>query len=593
MSSIEVGALRIDPRKNPAVLDTASWNPEEVYGEVKRAPEGFFKTLAALDPVRPRIAGDGAFECEQLRVYPGSYVYRHGSRWCLAESVGDGRRVLLELAPAGKNAGDLVSDTPFSRSVGDGSTVVRLHPTDMDTLARYLRHIDPEKGPRALGGIPRMGIGVRHSVYIWPGAIDAMQRGAFSANLIQNSVRELHMLKTLTEGRPSRENYLFSFGRIQEGHSGSTFEGLWVAGVLQAVASEAVPRYGADADHIQVKRGSDGLERAKEYLDASRYYSFYTLDVSDVLNYRATWEFSIAESERMLHEAIPDRGARDDLLAYHGRARWFFGQSYSADEATIGRFVGKYWSALNNVEELVRYLQSLRDGVPFDLEISIDETPAEVATFDAITSESELLFLMLEISRRGMPVTHLAPNFGIEKGTDYRGPDGLPGLEKRVHRLYLLASELGFFLDCHSGDDLSQATRRTVGRATAGRVHFKVSPSLQVLFAETVHHMYPQMFEWWWNDTFAWVKQEAEAGSTFAIDCLRECERSADPRPHPNHSLFEHYNFATVGRRSPDGAFENRERFYDLPSEFNREIGRRVSDRLCALAADVFDHPPR
>jgi hypothetical protein len=44
---------------------------------------------------------------------------------------------------------------------------------------------------------------------------------------------------------------------------------------------------GADADHIQVKRGPDGLARAKHYLTAARYYSFYTLDVADMVDYEA------------------------------------------------------------------------------------------------------------------------------------------------------------------------------------------------------------------------------------------------------------------------------------------------------------------
>ncbi len=589
MSEIRIGALEVDPQKNPAVLDTGSWRVEDVQAVVRTTPEKFFQTLSNLDPVRPHSGGLGPFTEERLRVFPGSYAHCRGSRWFLAETPADGQRVLLEISEHSEKQS--LSESAYARVLAAG-LVVRVHPTDADTLHRYFQRVNPEKGPRALGAVPRLGVGVRHSVFMWPGALEAMQRGSFSANLIQNSVRELHMLKTLSEGQPSRENYLFSFGRIQEGHTGSTFEGLWVAGALAALSSDLVPRYGADADHIQVKRGSDGLDRAKQYLDASRYYSFYTLDISDVLNYRATWEFSNAACSQFLEEAIPDRGLRSDILAYHGKQRWLSGQTYCLDESEVGRLVGKYWTALDSVEQLVAYLHSIRGNEPFDLEISIDETPAEIATFDAITGEAELLFLMLEISRRGIPVTHLAPNFGIEKGTDYRGPDGLDGLAQRIRRLYVLASEHGFFLDCHSGDDLSRDTRLTVGRSTAGRVHFKVSPSLQVLFAQTLYDMYPQTFEWWWNDTLNWVRREAETGSSFAIDCLREFERSANAHPHPNHALFEHYNFATVGRRGADGSFENRARFYDFPAEFARELTRRVAARLHSVAEDVFDHPP-
>jgi len=68
------------------------------------------------------------------------------------------------------------------------------------------------------------------------------------------------------------------------------------------------------------------------------------------------------------------------------------------------------------------------------------------------------MFLMLELQRRGIPVTHIAPNFGVEKGLDYRGRDGLVGLEKRIRGLCDISRQFGLMLDCHSGDDLKSAT---------------------------------------------------------------------------------------------------------------------------------------
>ena len=588
MSTTKIGKLQIDPATNPAVLDTGSW---DFAGASAPFADLSVEQLSTLERIgnNPEVVRQSFVDLdERVRVYPGSYARADGAHWFLAENKADGQRVLLELGGGDSTQERLGAEGPVEHRIG--SYNVRVYPTDADTLNRYLQQVNPEQGPRALGGVPRLGIGVRHSTFMWPGVWRAMHHGSFSANAIQNSVRELHRLETLTSGAPSGENYQFSFGTISAGHTGSTFEGLWTYGVLSALSDPTTPRYGADADHIQVKRGKDGLERAKQYLDAARYYSFYTLDVSDVLNYAAAWEFSSSEATRLFEEAVPSKGLRRDIMAYHGKSRWFFGQTYRLDEAQIGRLMGKYWHALDEIEQLVAYLVSIREGVPFDLELSIDETPPEIPTFDAITTEAELLFLMLEIKRREIPVTHLAPNFGIEKNTDYRGPDGLPGLEHRFRRLCLLASELGFFLDCHSGDDLIRDTRLAIGRATSGRIHFKVSPSLQVWFGETLHDMYPDKFEWWWNDTIKWVRSEAERGSTFAIDCLRDFERSDNPHPHPGHELFVHYNFATVGRRGADGSFENRHRFYDLPDEFTREFTRRMAKRLISIAGEVFQH---
>ncbi len=71
-----------------------------------------------------------------------------------------------------------------------------------------------------------------------------MTKYDFAANGIQNSLRELNLLDDVLAGKPPHTNYLFSFGSIDEGHTGSTFEGLWVAGVLSALKSETLPEYG-------------------------------------------------------------------------------------------------------------------------------------------------------------------------------------------------------------------------------------------------------------------------------------------------------------------------------------------------------------
>ena len=298
-------------------------------------------------------------------------------------------------------------------------------------IDRFLRRIAPDKGPRALGPAPRLGIGTRMTTAVWPAIWEAMAQGGFAANAIQNSVRELNFLETLLEGRPAEKNIAFGFGTIETGYTGSSYEGLWVAGVLDALKHGAPPRYGADADHIQVKRGADGLARAKRLLDATRYYSFYTLDVSDVLDYGAL-SASAAAGTATLESRIPDAAQRNDLLAYHRQSRRVSGFDYQPDDAALGRLVGKYEAALDAVAKLYEYICGFKEGIPFDLELSIDEHPNDVPTFDCLTSETELIFVLLEAQRRGIPLTHVAPNFGVEKGTDYRGADGLAGFEARA-----------------------------------------------------------------------------------------------------------------------------------------------------------------
>ena len=91
-----------------------------------------------------------------------------------------------------------------------------------------------------MGGVPRLGIGCRMTTAVWPAAFQAMQRFGFAANPIQNSVRELHLLDDLLAGRPPNRNYACGFGTIETGYTGSTYEGLWLAGTLAALCQHCL-----------------------------------------------------------------------------------------------------------------------------------------------------------------------------------------------------------------------------------------------------------------------------------------------------------------------------------------------------------------
>jgi hypothetical protein len=220
--------------------------------------------------------------------------------------------------------------------------------------------------------------------------------------------------------------------------------------------------------------------------------------------------------------------------------------------------------------------------------LSIDEHPNEVPTFECLTSETELIFVLLEAQRRGIPLTHVAPNFGVEKGTDYRGSDGLEGFEARARILCGIAEDFGVMADFHSGDDLSAAARQAIGRATRGRNHFKVSPNLQLLFAEVLADYHPDLFRRWWQDAFAYAQHAAEEGSVFARDCIR---RSDPSRPSSHDAVFHNFSFAYVGRRDAEGRFLCREQFYDLAPAFYRAYQARIGGYLLELAHDLFPQP--
>jgi hypothetical protein len=180
----------------------------------------------------------------------------------------------------------------------------------------------------------------------------------------------------------------------------------------------------------------------------------------------------------------------------------------------------------------------------------------------------------------------VAPNFGVEKSTDYRCPDGLEGLEKRVRIISDIARAYNLMPDCHSGDDLGKKTRQVFGRATGGRINFKISPMQQMMFAQTLYELQRDLFDYWFNDVLGFVKGEAEKGSAFAADCIKEYE--TDPTPHPDKKLFHYYQFVSVGRRDGNNRFVCREKLYNLSAEFLAEYTKRLETWFLEIAEDVY-----
>ncbi len=568
---------KADPAKNPAVWDTLTWDAPSFIRAATSQPKGFWDTThAAVRSGRPAPVSAA------LQVHHRSAAHLGDRSFVLTEHD-DGQHGLVEF---GKNRGGSLVTKPVAQiPLADGSTA-SLYEVNSKNLHDAYGMAAPGKLPQALKMVPRLGIGTRMSKTVWPGIWQALSECSFSANGIQNSLRELNLLENIQERRVAQKLYYPGIGFVPEGHTGSTFEGLWLCGVSEALKAGGTQRYGADADHIMVKRGVDGLERAKKILMAARHYSFFTIDVSDILDYSALR--GDAGPTEVFSRCIGDEKVRADVLSHYRRPLKIGGRSVKFSESELAGLIGKYWLAMEALDNLVPFISTLRENEPFDLELSIDEHPPEIHPFDCLTTELEVAFLLEESKRRGVPLTHLAPNLGVEKHVDYRYHDGLEGLEVRTRALHRLAQEEGVVIDCHSGDDLSEATRRALKRATGGMIHFKISPYLQTLFADVLYDFDRQMFKTWWDDTCEFARENARGGSTLAADCLKQYESEAGAGPHPRFNLFRLFCYATVGKRDAEGNFIYRERFYSLSPDFYAEYTQRVKSYLCALARDLL-----
>jgi hypothetical protein len=574
---MKFGRLELNPAENPGVLDTATWDTS-MAGQFLN--DGFNWS----DAKKAALAGGPLPAGKNVSLHGGSVAVANGSVHVLA-GLPDKQDVFAVMGHS--------HTVPLSGCFGErplpGGEAVRFYPSTASNIDQYTRKLLPAKAARPLGSTPRLGVGTRMTTSVWPGIFSAMNKSGFAANAIQNSVRELNLLDNLLKGAPPDRNYATGIGMVETGWTGSTYEGLWVAGVLAALKWNGPLDYGADADHVQVKRGADGVERAKKVLRAARYYSFYTLDMADILNYAALNETSVNVAEGFLKDKISDAVERKAVMETHCQPFRAGTQDIQLDAAAVGRFVGKYWDTLAVLEELARYIAALKEDPRFDLELTIDEHPPEVGAFDCLTTDQEVLFLCRELRRRGLPVTHLAPNFGQEKGCDYRCPDGLEGLERRARTQFQIASEFGLMLDVHSGDDLTSAPRRVFQKATNGEIHFKVSPQLQLLYAKDLQDYYPELFKGWFEDAVGFARREAANGSSIARQTLAELDASSDPSPSWRHSVFHYFSFPYVGKRGQDGQFVRRQEFYRLSQAFNEAHARRIDDYLTGIATDVFN----
>ena len=578
MNETQTGRLAFDPAVNPAVLDTLTWDPPSLAGSVSSQAQGFWeKAGAAVSGATPPPVS------RTMKVHERSYMRGEHRGIALFESA-DGQQGLVEFVRGG--AGPLLPSPLLRRELQDATAY--FHEASAQNVHEMLKKEAPERIPQALGMTPRLGIGTRMSRAMWPGIWQALNEGSFSANGIQNSLRELNLLENVREGAPAQKLYYPGIGFVPEGHTGSTFEGLWLCGVSEALKAGVKRPYGADADHIMVKRGLDGLEKAKRVLLAARNYSFFTIDVSDILDYSALRDGVGPGHAQRLERAIADESIRAEALAYYRKPIKVGGRSIRLSEPELAGLIGKYWHALEAMENLAPFIAGMRGKEPFDLELSVDEHPPEIHPFDCLTTEVEVAFVLEEMKRRGVRLTHIAPNLGVEKHVDYRYRDGLEGLETRTRALHCLARDHGMVIDVHSGDDLSQGTRRALKKATGGALHFKISPYPQTLFADVLYDFDQQVFRLWWNDTREFAAENAQEGSRVAADALKQYDSEAGAAPHPRYALFRLFCYATVGKRDSRGNFLYREKFYSLSAEFYAEYTRRVKEYLCMLAGDLL-----
>jgi tagaturonate epimerase len=217
---------------------------------------------------------------------------------------------------------------------------------------------------------------------------------------------------------------------------------------------------GADADHLKTLNDIDQT--------AACGYSFYTIDPGAFVDGGA--DTATPEAVQRALETLPWDELETDLAdlrrRYTAQPVKLDDRTIAIDDEALARAVVKYGRAIAHVRRMYRHL--LTKDIPFELEMSVDET-------ETPTSLAEHIYIASELQRLGVRWVSLAPRFvgSFEKGVDYIGD--LAELRTDLEGHAAIARSLGpYKLSLHSGSDKFQVYP-LIQEATNGLVHLKTA----------------------------------------------------------------------------------------------------------------------
>ena len=386
--------------------------------------------------------------------YPASLVEMGRiALWLVATTQG---KRLAVLAPYNSS---LVES--FRDEVGELADGRLLLSCPLDTAnARALRFILPNLQPEPLGLATSAGFGDRLGLAT-PGHVRALQQvnanhpgKAIAPIFAQQSVREL--------ARTGR-----SADQVLADATWGAFEAGW-RGPL-----------GADADHLKTPADVDRF--------AAAGFTFFTIDPGAFVDAGADSLSGVALEHKAgtlpwpaLESSLPDLLQRLD-----GKQFDLDDHRLVLEREQVLRAAVKYGAAVAHVSRLYRHLES--KGIPFELEVSVDET-------ETPTTHAEHIYVASELQRLGVMWVSLAPRFvgRFEKGVDYIGD--LDALAADLAGHAAVAQALGpYKLSLHSGSDKFSVYPLACA-AAGGMLHLKTAGTSLLEGLRTLAQVEPGLF---------------------------------------------------------------------------------------------------
>jgi len=358
-------------------------------------------------------------------VYPSSIRSKKDNNFFMARDNKEKYLVVIAMADAARKfEGKILEE----KKVNENELIIKICYLNHHNL-NILREIFPHLNPSFCGLQPSFGTGDRLGIAT-AAHIQAFKDKDLFPILAQQSVREM----ARTERNWQKVLDDATWGCFKAGYEGP---------------------FGADADHVKE------IDDLKEAVDCG--YTMFTLDPSDFIG-KDIPKLSHKEKHELFNQ-IPERKDLENL--YLNKTYTFADQELVFDNNSLQKVILTYYEALTHVVECYKFLKDYKKD-NFDLEISVDETPA-------VTSPLAHLFIVLELQRRGVSFQNLALHFlgDWQKGIDYIGDVEEFAREFSLH--IAIAKKMGGYkLSLHSGSD-KFSVYPIFAQKTEGLYHIKTA----------------------------------------------------------------------------------------------------------------------
>jgi hypothetical protein len=462
----------------------------------------------------------GNLNLESIVPYTGSLAKdpTHVSAYYIAvDGVHHGKttQLLLYLAPASAPISSLFPKPILigrMRPGGGREIVVNAIPFDSscyDHIRTFAEKLDKSFLPRPQGAQPAIAVGNRHPEVSLPAAFEAFRTvyktlGVNLASTSQLSATREMAVESAIATRDGEDP-------LAPGHTRVSIKHLYHAGLWAAIRAGWREGYNAEADHFIVSGSNPNeidrsIAEAKEAIKEAAGYTKFTTDTSRLFELRADSRHPATWTDTEVEKKFEQLFRPDDkswiLEEFSKRLQTAAGTfEFSVNE--IQRLAVKFGRSIQVNIELFDAIRRAKVSTglnrTFDFEPSLDEA-------DTLTTPAELFFYMHWLKSQGRPAQLVPPNLGFKKRQAYpetmdalvaycehkMWPELLPRVERefggdpiaelhaRVKDLSALARHFNGTLSIHSGSGKQAQVLNLIGRATSGRVNYKISGELQL-----------------------------------------------------------------------------------------------------------------